>query len=113
VCLDSCHLWVSGDDVTDRTALDVLLAGLDSRVGLDRLRALHVNDAQAPLGSNRDRHANLLEGEIGEGLSTFLAHPAFQELPAVMEVPGPDNHGPDQGEMRKLRELHARGLAAA
>ncbi len=113
VCLDSCHLWVSGDDVTDRTALNELLVGLDSRVGLDRLRALHVNDAQAPLGSNRDRHANMLEGEIGEGLSTFLAHPAFQELPAVMEVPGPDNHGPDQGEMRKLRELHARGLAAA
>jgi deoxyribonuclease IV len=113
VCLDSCHLWVSGDDVTDRTALDGLLAGLDSRVGLDRLRALHVNDAQAPLGSNRDRHANMLEGEIGEGLSTFLAHPAFQELPAVMEVPGPDNHGPDRGEMRKLRELHAHGLAAA
>ena len=107
VCLDSCHLWVSGDDVTDRTALDVLLAGLDSRVGLDRLRALHVNDAQAPLGSNRDRHANLLEGEIGEGLSTFLAHPAFQELPAVMEVPGPDNHGPDAAEIEKMRKLHA------
>ncbi len=112
ICLDSCHLWVSGDDVTDRTALDGLLAELDSRVGLDRLRALHVNDAQAPLGSNRDRHANILEGELGEGLGTFLAHPAFQELPAVMEVPGPDNHGPDEGEMRKLRELHARGLAA-
>jgi deoxyribonuclease IV len=112
ICLDSCHLWVSGDDVTDRKALDGLLAELDARVGLDRLRALHVNDAAAPLGSNRDRHANILEGEIGEGLGTFLAHPAFQELPAVMEVPGPDNHGPDAGEMRKLRELHARGLAA-
>jgi deoxyribonuclease-4 len=113
VCLDSCHLWVSGDDVTDRGALDGLLSELDSRVGLERLRALHVNDAAAPLGSNRDRHANILEGEIGEGLGVFLAHPAVQELPAVMEVPGPDNHGPDEGEMRKLRELHARGLAAA
>jgi deoxyribonuclease IV len=112
VCLDSCHLWVSGDDVTDRAALDALLAELDSRIGLDRLRALHVNDAAAPLGSNRDRHANLLEGEMGEGLATFLGRPALQELPAVMEVPGPDNHGPDAGEMRKLRELHARGLAA-
>jgi len=111
VCLDSCHLWVSGDDVTDRPALDELLAELDSRVGLDRLRALHVNDAAAPLGSNRDRHANVLEGEMGEGLGTFLAHPAFQGLPAVMEVPGPDNHGPDEGEMRKLRQLHARSLA--
>jgi deoxyribonuclease-4 len=113
VCLDSCHLWVSGYDVTDRAALDVLVAELDSRVGLDRLRALHVNDAAAPLGSNRDRHANILDGEMGEGLGTFLAHPAFQGLPAVMEVPGPDNHGPDAGEMRKLRDLHARALAAA
>jgi len=113
ICLDSCHLWVSGDDVTDRSALDPLIDELDERVGLDRLRALHVNDAKAPLGSNRDRHANMLEGEMGEGLGTFLAHPAFQELPAVMEVPGPDNHGADTGEMSKLRELHARGLAAA
>jgi deoxyribonuclease IV len=113
VCLDSCHLWVSGDDVTDRKVLDALVEELDARIGLDRLRALHVNDAQAPLGSNRDRHANMLEGEMGEGLGTFLAHPAFQELPAVMEVPGPDGHGPDAAEMSKLRELHARGLAAA
>jgi deoxyribonuclease-4 len=110
VCLDSCHLWVSGDDVTDRTALDVLVAELDSRIGLDRLRALHVNDAAAPLGSNRDRHANILDGEMGEGIGTFLAHPAFQKLPAVMEVPGPDNHGPDAGEMKKLRQLHARAV---
>ena len=112
VCLDSCHLWVSGYDVTDRAALDALLADLDGRIGIDRLRALHVNDADAPLGSNRDRHANILEGEMGEGLGVFLAHPALQELPAVMEIPGPDGHGPDAGEMRKLRELHARGLAA-
>jgi deoxyribonuclease-4 len=113
VCLDSCHLWVSGDDVTDRNALDALVDELDSRIGLDRLRALHINDASAPLGSNRDRHANILEGEMGQGLGTFLAHPAFQELPAVMEVPGPDGHGPDGAEMKKLRQLHARSLANA
>jgi deoxyribonuclease-4 len=113
VCLDSCHLWVSGYDVTDRAALDGLLGELDERIGLDRLRALHVNDAQAALGSNRDRHANILDGEMGEGLGVFLGHPALQELPAVMEVPGPDGHGPDAGDLRKLRELHARALAAA
>jgi deoxyribonuclease IV len=113
VCLDSCHLWVSGYDVTDRAALDGLLGDLDERIGLDRLRALHVNDAQAGLGSNRDRHANLLEGELGEGLGVFLGHPALQELPAVMEIPGPDGHGPDAGDMEKLRELHARALARA
>jgi deoxyribonuclease IV len=108
VCLDSCHLWVSGYDVTDRTTLDRLLDELDDRIGLDRLRALHVNDAQAPLGSNRDRHANVLEGLIGEQLGVFLGHPKLQGLPAVLEVPGPDNHGADAAEMKKLRELHAR-----
>ena len=108
VCLDSCHLWVSGYDVTDRGALDALLEEVDERIGLHRLRALHVNDAQAPLGSNRDRHANMLEGLIGEKLGVFLGHPKLQGLPAILEVPGPDNHGPDAAEMKKLRELHAR-----
>src|SRR5207248_3734975 len=72
VCLDSCHLWVSGYDVTEPAALDALLDEVDDRIGLDRLRALHVNDAQAPLGSNRDRHANVLEGLMGEKLGVFL-----------------------------------------
>jgi deoxyribonuclease IV len=108
ICLDSCHLWVSGLDVTDRGELDALLEDIDARIGLDRLRALHVNDAQAPLGSNRDRHANILDGLLGEQLGVFLGHPSLQGLPAVMEVPGPDNHGPDAGEVKKLRELHAR-----
>ena len=109
ICLDSCHLWVSGYDVTDRAALDALLGDLDKRIGLDRLRALHVNDAKAPLGSNHDRHENLLDGLIGEGLGMFLGHPAVQGLPAVMEVPGDDGHGPDAGEMKKLAELHRAG----
>ena len=113
LCLDSCHLYVSGIDVTDRAVLDELLADLDGRIGLDRLRALHVNDAAAPLGSNRDRHANVLEGELGEELGVFLSHPSLQGLPAVMEVPGPDNHGPDAGEVRKVRELHARWTTRA
>jgi deoxyribonuclease-4 len=108
VCLDSCHLFVSGCDVTDRAALDALVEEVDRSIGLDRLRALHVNDAQAPLGSNRDRHANVLEGELGEKLGVFVSHPAFQDLPALLEVPGKDGHGPDADEIRKLRELHAR-----
>jgi deoxyribonuclease IV len=108
VCLDSCHLWVSGVDVTDRGALDATLEELDRSVGLDRLRALHVNDALDSLGSNRDRHANVGEGVLGEELGVFLGHPLLQDLPAVLEVPGPDNHGPDSAEVTKLRELHAR-----
>jgi deoxyribonuclease IV len=108
VCLDSCHLFVSGIDVTDPVVMNALLEDVDARIGLDRLRALHANDAKAPLGSNRDRHDNIGEGLIGEGLGAFLAHPKVQDLPAVLEVPGADGKGPNADEIRKLRELHAR-----
>jgi len=109
ICLDSCHLWASGHDVTDPAALDALLDEVDALIGLDRLRALHVNDSATPLGSNRDRHANMLEGLIGEGLSVFLGNRRLQGLPAVLEVAGPDNHGPDANEVKKLRSLWESG----
>ncbi len=111
VCLDSCHLYVSGIDVTDPVALDALLDDLDSSIGLERLRALHVNDSAAPLGSNRDRHANILEGLLDEQLGVFLGNPRLQGLPAVLEVAGPDKRGPDANEIRKAKELHARAIA--
>jgi deoxyribonuclease-4 len=110
VCLDSCHLYVSGIDVTDPTALDACLDEVDFTIGLDRLRALHVNDAAAPLGSNRDRHANILEGELGERLGVFLSNPRLQGLPAVLETAGPENRGPDANEIRKTKELRERWL---
>lgn len=111
ICLDSCHLFVSGVDVTDRAALDSLLDEFDKRIGLDRLKLLHANDAKAPLGSNRDRHDNIGDGLMGEGLGVFLAHPKLQGLPVVLEVPGEDGHGPNAEEIRKLRELHDRASA--
>jgi deoxyribonuclease-4 len=112
ICLDSCHLFVSGVDIGEPDAVAATIAELDERIGLDRLRALHANDAAAPLGSNRDRHANVLEGELGERLGAFLAHPAVQGLPALMETPGPDGHGPDAAEVKKLRDLHRRWTRA-
>jgi deoxyribonuclease IV len=111
VCLDSCHLWASGYDVTDPAALDSLLDDFDRLIGLDRLRALHVNDSQTPLGSNRDRHANLREGLIGEKLSVFLGNPRLQHLPAVVETEGQQGKGADAEEMRKLRELWKAGTS--
>jgi deoxyribonuclease-4 len=108
VCLDSCHLYATGYDVTDPAGVDALVTELDERIGLDRLRALHVNDSATPLGSNRDRHANILEGLMGENLGAFLAHPAFQHLSAYIEVPGVDKGGPNAEEIQKLRDLHAR-----
>jgi deoxyribonuclease-4 len=112
VCLDSCHLWVSGIDVTDAAVLDATLDELDERIGLDRLRALHVNDARDGLGSNRDRHANVPDGVLGERLAVFLANERLQGLPAVLETPGRDGHGPDAEDVRRLRQLHERALAS-
>ena len=111
ICLDSCHLYVSGVDVTDEATWDALLREVDDRIGLDRLRALHANDAKAPLGSNRDRHDNIGDGEMAAGLGVFLAHPQVQHLPVVLEVPGADGHGPNAEEIQKLRELHASATA--
>jgi deoxyribonuclease-4 len=108
VCLDSCHLFVSGCDVSDPGAVDSVVAELDDAIGVDRLRCVHVNDSKAPLGSNRDRHANILDGVLGEGLGVFLGHPKLQGLPAILEVPGVDDRGPNADEIRKTRELHAR-----
>jgi deoxyribonuclease-4 len=110
VCLDTCHLYVSGVDVTDKDVVDALVDDVDARIGLDRLRALHINDAAAPLGSNRDRHANIGEGEIGEEMGVFLSHPKLQGLPAFLEVPGVDKKGPNAEELRKTREIHQRWL---
>jgi deoxyribonuclease-4 len=105
ICLDSCHWFVSGVDVTDPDALDAALEDLDAVIGLDRLRCLHVNDADAALGSNRDRHATLGAGQIGDGMATFLAHPAFDALPAILETAGPDGYAE---ELRIMRELYQR-----
>ena len=106
LCLDSCHWFVSGVDVTDPAALGAAVDELDEAIGLDRLRCLHVNDADAALGSNRDRHAALGAGQIGAGMATFLAHPAFQGVPAILETPGPTGYA---DELRLARELHRAG----
>ncbi len=97
ICLDSCHLYASGYDVTDEAALDSLLDEVDREIGLDRLRALHVNDSAAPLGSNRDRHANVGEGLMGKKLGVFLGQSA---------VAGPAGgaRGPRPGRPRPGRE---------
>ena len=111
ICLDSCHLFASGVDVTDAAQLDAALDEVDASIGLDRLRALHVNDSATPLGSNRDRHANIGEGILGEKLGVFLGNKRLQGLPAVLETAGPDNRGPDANEIQKAKDLYKRATA--
>ena len=107
VCLDSCHWWASGIDVTDAEALEEALDDLDARLGLERLRVLHVNDTKTPLGSNRDRHEVVARGLLGNGLANFVGHPAFRELPAVLETWPED--GLSSEDIDLLRTLHRRG----
>ena len=112
VCLDTAHLYGSGVDVGDPAAVDAMVDEFDRVIGLDRLRCLHVNDSSEPLGSNRDRHANLGEGLIGERLSAFLGHPTLQGLPAVLETPGQEGRGSDATCMASLARLWQQGVAA-
>ncbi|HEX6687537.1 MAG TPA: deoxyribonuclease IV [Solirubrobacterales bacterium] len=111
LCLDSCHLFVQGYDVTDAGHLGKIVDEADEKVGLDRLRCLHVNDAAAPLGSCRDRHANIGKGEMGkQGLAAFLSEPRFEGLPATLETPGPNKKGPDKKEVAAAKRLRQTGL---
>jgi deoxyribonuclease-4 len=102
---------VQGYDIRDAERLAEVLDEADEKVGLQRLRAVHVNDAAAPLGSCRDRHANVGSGEMGRnGLAAFLSEPRFEGLPATLETPGPDKRGPDRKEVQAARRLRRAGL---
>lgn len=111
VCIDCCHLFASGVDIAEPDGLAAFVDELDAKVGLRRLRALHVNDSKVPLGANRDRHASIGLGELGgRGIATFLSEPRFEGLPALLETPGPDGHGPDRREVQKAKRLRRDGL---
>ena len=111
VCLDSCHWWASGVDVSDPEELDAALVEVDERIGLERVRVLHVNDSQTPLGSNRDRHDRVGHGLIGDGLATFLGHPAFRSLPAIVETW--EDRGSETEDLDVMRRLQRRGRRRA
>ena len=112
ICLDSCHLLASGFEIRTTEALDEVIGEFDRKVGLERLRCLHLNDSKIPLGGNRDRHANLGEGEIGErGLAVFLSDPRFERLPTLIETGGADG-APGLADVELARRLRRRGKAA-
>jgi deoxyribonuclease IV len=113
LCLDSCHLFASGFDIRTEDGLAEVLDECVELVGPDRLGSLHLNDSQTPLGSNRDRHANIGQGELGEaGCAVFLSEPRFQGLPCVLETNGPDRQGPTAEEIALCVRLRTSGLAA-
>jgi deoxyribonuclease-4 len=113
MCLDSCHLYASGFDIRTAEGLTSVLDDCTSIVGLERLGSLHFNDSQGTLGSNRDRHADVGQGELGEdGCAVFLSEPRFDGLPVILETPGPDKKGPSKEELELCWTLRERGLKA-
>ncbi len=113
LCLDSCHLFAAGYDIGTYGGINSMLADMDGALGPGRLRALHLNDSKEPLGSRRDRHADIGKGEIGErGLARFLSEPRFEGLPATMETPGPERKGPVAYDVELANRLMRRGRAA-
>jgi deoxyribonuclease-4 len=113
MCLDSCHLYASGFDIRTAEGLSGVLDDCASIVGLERLGSLHLNDSQGGLGSNRDRHADIGQGELGEdGCAVFLSEPRFDGLPVILETPGPDKKGPTKEELALCRTLRDQGLKA-
>ena len=86
VCLDTCHVFAAGYDIVNN--LDGVMAEFDKIIGLQHLKAIHLNDSLMPLGSNKDRHAKIGAGEIGaKPLFSFINHPAVKNLPFVLETP--------------------------
>jgi deoxyribonuclease-4 len=113
LCLDSCHLLASGFDVRTADAVAAVMDDCESIAGEGRLHCLHVNDSQTPLGSNRDRHAPLGEGEIGpRGIAAFLSEPRFEDLPALFEGPGVAGKGIVAEDLAVMKKLRANGLRA-
>jgi deoxyribonuclease-4 len=113
VCLDSCHLLASGYDIRTAGGMSSVLRECMRVLGRGRVRSLHLNDSQTPLGSNRDRHANVGAGELGEdGCAAFLSAPGLQKLPCVLETPGENRTGPSHEEVTLATRLRERGLKA-
>lgn len=108
VCFDTCHAFASGYDLRTEATARATFDEWQRVVGIERLEAVHCNDSQTGLGSNRDRHANIGQGEIGEaGFHALLHDPRLADKPFILEVPGLDGNGPDAANLEVLRRLAA------
>jgi deoxyribonuclease-4 len=113
ICLDSCHMLASGFDIRTADKLTDVVDHYAKVVGIRRLRCLHMNDSQTPLGSNRDRHAPPGDGEIGaRGCAAFLSEPRFEKLPVLFEGPGVEGHAVGKVDVDEMKRLRRNGLRA-
>ena len=108
VCLDTQHVWAAGYNIVDKDGLDATMDEFDRDIGLELLRSVHANDSMRELGSSVDRHDNIGDGLIGEaGFVNVMSHPAFQDVPFYLEVPGVDKSGPDRPNVEALKRIRA------
>ncbi len=106
LCLDTQHAFASGVDTRNSEALDIYLKSIDTKIGLNFLQVIHVNDSKTAVASHKDRHENIGEGILGiDGISHWLHHPALCQLPFIMEVPGIDGDGPGKKDLEVLQRL--------
>ncbi len=117
VCFDPCHVFVAGYDLRTAETYEATMAEFDRVIGLGRLRCFHLNDSKNGLGSRKDRHTHIGEGEISlAGFSALVNDPRFSEHPAHLETPtdGPDDEGAGRNaaNLQVLRSLLDRHLAA-
>lgn len=106
VCLDTCHAFAAGYDLRTEAGYDRLMNDVDGIIGFDNLRALHLNDSKFPVGSRRDRHANIGEGEIGvELFERVLSDDRLADLPAILETPEGDDGDGYRRDLATLRSL--------
>lgn len=104
VCLDTCHVHDGGYDIIDD--LDGVLKEFDAVIGLENLKALHINDSLNPRGAHKDRHAKIGEGHIGtQAIGRVISHPALQGLPCILETPQEDLAGYGE-EIKMLRKIY-------
>ena len=106
VCLDTCHAFAAGHDLSKPGGVRATLNALVRTVGRGRLKLIHANDSKDPLGSGRDRHTNIGNGEIGsEPFAELFRHPSTRGVPVVIETPGPvEAHLRDLATLRTLRD---------
>jgi deoxyribonuclease IV len=105
VCLDTCHVFAAGFDISTPAGVDGMLALFDSAVGLGRLKVIHLNDSKGVLGSNLDRHEHIGMGRIGErGFRALLGHDRIAQLPLLMETPQ-DERRSEVEELAYVRAL--------
>lgn len=107
VCLDTCHVWAAGHDLTAKNGVTATVDALIETVGERRLQLVHANDSKDECGSARDRHENIGAGRIGEDpFAELFRHPAVAGIPFIIETPGrhPDPHRKDIEALKRLRD---------